>query len=60
MGEVGFMFFAIKTCHVPSLERTLHWKVDKATVRMSLKSNTTDNLSVGSSGLVLKEEIVFE
>jgi hypothetical protein len=54
------MVFVVKQSHVPSPERRLHRKVEKATIWMSLKTNVVDNLLVGGTGLVLQEEVIFE
>jgi hypothetical protein len=54
------MIFTIKPGHVPPLEGSFHWEIDKATVGASLKTNTTDNFLIGGAGLVFQKEIIFE
>jgi hypothetical protein len=49
--EPGFM---------PPLKGGLHRKVEETSMRVSLKTYSTDNLSIISARLVLQEEIVFE
>jgi hypothetical protein len=59
-GEAGFMIFAIKPSHVPSLKRRFNRKVEEATKRTGLESNIFDNLSVIGSWLIFQKEVVFE
>jgi hypothetical protein len=59
-GKAGFMIFTIKPGHVPPLEGSFHWEIDKATVGASLKTNTTDNFLIGGAGLIFQKEIIFE
>jgi hypothetical protein len=59
-GKVGFMVFTIKPGHVPPPEGSFHWEIDKATVGVSLKANTTDNFLIGGIGRVFQKEIIFE
>jgi hypothetical protein len=51
--EAGFMVLAIKPCPVPSLKRGFQGKVEEASVRVSLKTNTPNDLSVGGTRLIL-------
>jgi hypothetical protein len=59
-GKVRFMVFTIKPSLVPPMEGSFHQKIDKATIGLSLKANTTDNFSIGGAGLVFQKEIIFE
>jgi hypothetical protein len=59
-GDDGFMVFAVKPCPMPSPKRRLHWKIEKATERMSLKPNGSDNLSATSAWLIIQKEVVFK
>jgi hypothetical protein len=45
---------------VPYLERRSHQKVKEATKGTSLKSNTSNNVSVTSAWLVFQEEVVLK
>jgi hypothetical protein len=54
------MVLTIEPGFVPSFERNFHQKVKEATMMVSLKSYTVDDLSVISNRLVLLEEIAFE
>jgi hypothetical protein len=54
------MLLVVEPRFVPSLERHFHRKIKKATIRVRLKSYTTDDLSVISVRLIFQEEIAFE
>jgi hypothetical protein len=58
--EARFMLLIVEPGFVPSLERQFHRKIKKATIRVRLKSYTTDDLSVISVRLIFQEEIAFE
>jgi hypothetical protein len=58
--EAGFMVFAIKPSHVPSLDRQFHWKLEEATKRASLESNAPNNYLVSTAWLVFQGEIVLK
>jgi hypothetical protein len=54
------MVFTVKPGLVPSLERSLHWEIQEATVRASLEAYAVNNLLFISAELILQEEIAFE
>jgi hypothetical protein len=54
------MVLTIEPGFVPSLERSFHRKIKKATLRANLKSYTADDLSIIDASLVFQEEISFE
>jgi hypothetical protein len=51
-GDAGFMVFAIKPGLVPFSDRSFHQEIDEAIVGVSLKVDTTDNFSIGGTGLI--------
>jgi hypothetical protein len=55
-----FMVLAIKLDPMPSSERSLHRKVEEASMRAGLKTYAPNNLTVSSTQLVFKEKIVLE
>jgi hypothetical protein len=59
-GEFGFKVLAVELGLVPPLKRGLHWEVEEAALRASLKTHTPDNLSVSGTRLVFQEEIILE
>jgi hypothetical protein len=58
--EARFMVLAIEPCHVPSPKRGFLGKIKEASARESLKTYTPNDLSVGDTQLILREEIIFE
>jgi hypothetical protein len=54
------MVFAIKPRLVPSLERSLHWKIQEAAARACLEAYAAYNLPIIGTGLILQQEISFE
>jgi hypothetical protein len=54
------MVFTIKSRLVPSLERSLHWQIQEATVRTRLEAYAAYNLPFIGTGLILQQEIAFE
>jgi hypothetical protein len=58
--EVRYVVLAIEPCSVPSPERGFQRKVEEASARMGLKTNSPNNLSVSDTQLVFQEEVVFE
>jgi hypothetical protein len=57
--EAGFMVLAIKG-PMPSTERSLHRKVEEASMRAGLKTYAPDKLTVSGTRLVFQEKIVLE
>jgi hypothetical protein len=48
---------AIEPCPVPSPKRGFQGKIKEASARVSLKTYTSNDLSVGGTRLILQEEI---
>jgi hypothetical protein len=58
--EARFMVLAIEPCPVPSPKRGFQGKIEEASIRESLKAYAPNDLSIGSTRLILQEEIIFE
>jgi hypothetical protein len=51
-GEAGFMVFTIEPCPVPSPKQSFHEKLKEVSVRVGLKSHTSNNLLVSVTQLI--------
>jgi hypothetical protein len=58
--EARFMVLTIEPCPVTSPKRGFQGKIKEASARASLKTYAPNDLSVGSTRLILQEEIIFE
>jgi hypothetical protein len=58
--EVGFVVLIVEPCHVPSLNRSLHWNVKEAGARAGLETHTPDNLAISSTRLIFQEKVILE
>jgi hypothetical protein len=58
--EAGFMILTIEPCPVPSSKRSFQGENEEASTGTGLETYAPNNLPVGSTRLVLQEEIVFE
>jgi hypothetical protein len=58
--EARFMVLAIKPGPMPSPERSLHRKVEEASMRVGLKTYNPNNPMVSGTQLVFQEKIVLE
>jgi hypothetical protein len=54
------MIFTIKPLFVPSFERRFHREVQEVVVWASLEADTTDNLVLCNTLLILQEEVMFK
>jgi hypothetical protein len=51
--EAGFVVLAIEPCPMPSSKKGFQGKIEEASARVSLKTYAPNNLSVGSTQLIL-------
>jgi hypothetical protein len=51
--EAGFMILAIESCPMPSPKRSFQGKIKEANMRAGLETYAPNNLSVGSTRLIL-------
>jgi hypothetical protein len=58
--EARFMVFTIEPRFMPSLKRSLQRKIKEVMMRATLDVDTTDNLPLGCTWLILQEEVVLE
>jgi hypothetical protein len=58
--EARSVVLAIEPCPMSSPERGFQGTIEEAITRVSLKTYTPKDLSVGGTWLVLQEEIIFE
>jgi hypothetical protein len=58
--EARFMVLTIEPCPVTSPKRGFQGKIKEVSARASLKTYAPNDLSVGSTRLILQEEIIFE
>jgi hypothetical protein len=54
------MVFTIKPGLVSSLERSLHWQMQEATVGTRLEAYAANDLPIIDTGLILRQQIAFE
>jgi hypothetical protein len=57
--KAGLMIFTVKPRFVSSPERRFHGVVEEAAARVSLESNTPDNLSIIGAWLVFRKKSSF-
>jgi hypothetical protein len=59
-GETGFMVLVVEPCAMPSPQGSFQRKVQKAGVRVGLKTYAPNDFSVCGTRLILQEKLVFE
>jgi hypothetical protein len=54
--EAWFMVLTIEPCPVPSPERSLHGKIEKADARACLKTHTSNDLLISNARLIFEKK----
>jgi hypothetical protein len=58
--EARFMILAVEPRPMPTLERSLHRKINELGARMGVKTETPNDLTVSGTWLIFQEKVILE